>query len=47
MIARFDFSPFGGLKSTTSHMDPISFSDGVHVKNWKGSEIIYRVSILR
>ena len=41
---KFDFVQWGGLRSETLDDSPIDVSDGVHVKNWKGSEIIYRVS---
>jgi len=39
-----DFSKWGGLVSETSNLDPIQTSDGVHIKNWKGSIIVYRIT---
>jgi len=38
-----DFSKWGGLVSETSNLDTIQTSDGVHIKHWKGSRIVYRI----
>jgi len=43
-MSKYDYVIWGGLKSETTHLEKIIFSDGVHIKEWKGSSIIYRIS---
>ena len=39
-----DFVQWGGLRSETLDDSPIDVSDGVHIKRWKESVIIYRIT---
>lgn len=41
---KFDFLQWGGLRSETLGDATIDVTDGVHIKKWKGSIIIYRIT---
>ena len=44
MNDNLDFEPHGGLKSQSTHHQRIVISEGLHIMNWKGSTIVYKIT---